>query len=149
MYRYKNTWIELIFKPTSRCLRYYFPYLPKFVSYSISSMSVFLFSGIVHEYIDYITFNKISGNPMKFFFLQGLAVLIEHIFKQIFPRLYIPKFIGFICTLIFNGITAGYFLKPWIVYLKIYPTSKYSFIRILLHIKNMNRMINFVTFVRM
>ncbi len=127
----------MIFKPTSIFLRHY---LPKSVSYSISSMCVFLFSGIVHEYMDYITFNKISGNPMKFFFLQGFAVLIEHIFKQIFPRLYIPKFIGFIFTFLFNGITVGYFLKPWIVYLKKNPTLKlkYSFVEILLihlHIK--------------
>ncbi len=125
MDRFKNTWIELIFKPISKFIRYYCPYLPKFIVNSISAMCVFLFSGIMHEYTVYITFNEFSGDQIKFFLLQGLAVLIENLFKH---QLYIPKSIGFLLTFIFNGITAGYFLKPWIPYFHRNQTLKYSLI---------------------
>jgi len=89
-------------------------------------MSVFLFSGVIHEYLVYITFNKFSGDQLKFFFLQGLAVLIEYGVKQKCNQLSIPNSIGFLLTFIFNSITSGYFLKPWIPYFKEKQTLKYS-----------------------
>jgi len=91
-------------------------------------MCVFLLSGVMHEYMVYITFDKFSGDQIKFFFLQGLAVLIEYTLKQQFSQLSIPKSIGFLLTFIFNGITAGYFLKPWIPYFHRNQTLKYSLI---------------------
>jgi hypothetical protein len=91
-------------------------------------MSVFLFSGIIHEYMVYITFNKFSGDQIKFFFLQSLAVIIEYVLKQKFNQLFIPNSIGFLLTFIFNSITSGYFLKPWIPYFKEKQTLKYSLI---------------------
>jgi hypothetical protein len=95
-------------------------------------MSVFVFSGIVHEYTVYITFNQFSGDQIKFFFLQGLAVFIEHALKQQFHQLCTSKSIGFLFTFIFNGITLGYFIKPWIVYFKRQQTLKYSLIDFLI-----------------
>jgi hypothetical protein len=128
LHRFKNTWLELIFKPVSTFIHDHWPYLPKFVVYGISTMCVFLFSGIIHEYIVYITFNKFSGDQIKFFLLQGLAVVIEHALKHQFKQLYIPKPIGFLLTFVFNGITAGYFAQPWISYFRRKNTFKYSFI---------------------
>ncbi|CAF1288459.1 unnamed protein product [Adineta steineri] len=125
---FKNTWIELIFKPISTLICHHWPYLPKFISYGISSMCVFLVSGIMHEYTVYITLNKFSGDQIKFFLLQGLAVLIESAFKQQFPQFYISKPIGCVLTFIFNGITAGYFIQPWIPFFCDKKILKYSFI---------------------
>lgn len=95
-------------------------------------MCVFLFSGIIHEYMDYITFNKFSGNQIKFFLLQGSAVVIERILKHQFRHVSIPKPIGFLLTFVFNGITAGYFIQPWIPYFCRKHTLKYSFIDFLM-----------------
>jgi hypothetical protein len=84
----------------------------------------------------FIATEKFSGDQIKFFFLQGLAVLIEHALKQQFPQLYIPKSIGFLLTFIFNGLTSGYFLKPWIPYFNKKQTLKYSLINFM--IRNFN-----------
>jgi hypothetical protein len=88
-------------------------------------MCVFFFSGVIHEYIVYITFGKFSGDQIKFFLFQGLAVLIEHAFKH---QLHIPKPISFLLTFIFNGITAGYFIQPWLSLFIKKQTLKYSLI---------------------
>ncbi|CAF1374590.1 unnamed protein product [Adineta steineri] len=125
---FKNTWIELIFKPISTLICHHWPYLSKSISYGISSMCVFLVSGIMHEYTVYITLNKFSGDQIKFFLLQGFAVLIESAVKQQSPQFYIPKPIGFFLTFIFNGITAGYFIQPWIPFFYDKKILKYSFI---------------------
>ncbi len=86
-------------------------------------MCVFLFSGVIHEYIIYITFKKFSGDHMKFFFLQGLAVLIEYRLKH---QLALPKPISFLLTFIFNGITAGYLIQAWLPYFIRKQLLKYS-----------------------
>ncbi|UJR09467.1 hypothetical protein I4U23_013705 [Adineta vaga] len=129
---FKNTWLELIFKPTSTFIRYHFPHLPKSIIYGISSMCVFLFSGLIHEYFVYITFNKFSGDQIKFFLYQGFAVVIEHAFKQQFPHLYIWKPFGFILTFVFNGIIASYFLQPWIPFFQRKHAFKYSLINLVI-----------------
>ena len=82
----------------------------------------------MHEYFVFITFNEISGDQMKFFIFQGLAVLTEYALRYYFQHLAIPNAVGFLFTLIFNGITSGYFLKPWIVCFQQNPKLKYSFI---------------------
>ena len=137
--RFKQTWIELVFKPTCRFLQCCYPHLSPSVHSSIALMCVFLVSGLMHEYTAYITFNQVSGDQMKFFIFQGSAVLIEQVFKRQFPQLSLPKSLSFLLTFLFNGITSGYFLKPWIAFFKQYPTLKYSFVdflrRSLLNIK--------------
>lgn len=126
--RFKQTWIELIFKPTCRFLQQYCPYLSPSIHSSIALMCVFLVSGLMHEYTAYVTFNQISGDQMKFFIFQGSAVLIEQICQRQFPQVFIPKSLSFLLTFLFNGITSGYFLKPWIAFFRPYPTLKYSFV---------------------
>ncbi|CAF3632010.1 unnamed protein product [Rotaria sp. Silwood1] len=131
---FKNTWIELIFKPISKLILYCWPYSPKYVVNGISSMCVFLFSGIVHEYYTYVAFSKFSGNQIIFFLLQGLAVCIEYILKRQFHQIYIPKSISFLLTFIFNGITAGYFMQPWISYFVKRQAFKYSLMNLIIRI---------------
>ncbi|CAF1687329.1 unnamed protein product, partial [Adineta ricciae] len=111
---FKSTWTELIFKPVSTLMYFQCPHLPRSIVYAVSSMCVFLFSGVTHEYFVYITFEKFSGDQITFFLCQGIAVVVEHALKQQFPQLYIPKPVGLLFTFIFNGITAGYFLRPYI-----------------------------------
>jgi hypothetical protein len=118
----------LIFKPVSKLIRRQWPDAPNFIIYGISTMCVFFFSGIIHEYTVYITFRKFSGDQLKFFLLQGLAVVIEYALKRQFGQINIPKSIMFLLTFVFNGITAGYFIKPWISYFDKNQKLKYSFI---------------------
>ncbi|CAF2791469.1 unnamed protein product [Rotaria sp. Silwood2] len=131
---FKNTWIEIIFKPISKFILYYWPCSPKFIVNGISSMCVFLFSGIVHEYYTYVAFEKFSGDQIIFFLLHGLAVCIEYLFKRQFHQVYIPKSIGFLLTFIFNGITAGYFMQPWISYFVKRQAFKYSLMNLIVRI---------------
>lgn len=126
--RFKPTWTELIFKPTCRFLQRHYPSLSKSIKSSIAIMCVFLFSGLIHEYTAYIVLEQASGDQMKFFVLQGLAVLIEQIFHRQFPRLILPRSLCFLLMFFFNGITSGYFLRPWIVHFQTYPTLKYSWV---------------------
>lgn len=95
-------------------------------------MCVFLFSGLMHEYVIYITIHKFSGDQMKFFLLQGLAVVLEHAIKPQINTLSMPKFLSFILTFLFNGITSGYFLRPWITYFKKREILKFSLINFLI-----------------
>lgn len=95
-------------------------------------MCVFLFSGLMHEYVVYVTINQFSGDQIKFFLLQGLVVLVEHTFKHQFDQLSIPNSMSFLLIFIFNGITSGYFLRPWIIYFKRKETLKYSLINFII-----------------
>lgn len=134
MYRFKTTWIELIFKPISRLIVYYWPHAPTSLVNGIASMCVFLFSGIIHEYNVYVTFEKFSGYQIAFFLLQGFAVCIEYTIKHKFRRIVIPKSIGFLITFIFNGITASYFMQPWLPFFSQKQTFKYSLLELLIRL---------------
>ena len=128
LYRFKNTWLELIFKPISAFIRRQWPHASKFVTYGIPSLCVFLFSGIIHEYAVYITFGTASGDQIKFFVIQGAAVSLEYVLKYQFHLFHIPNSISFLFTFIFNGITAGYFIQPWVSYFNTKQTFQYSLI---------------------
>ena len=94
----------------------------------MAMMCVFVFSGLMHEYTAYVVLHQISGDQMKFFILQGSAVLIEQLFKQRCRQWILPKPLAFLFMFFFNGITSGYFLRPWIVHLQTYPKLRYSWI---------------------
>lgn len=135
LFSFKNTWVELIFKPTSARLRRQYPRLPRTAVRAISTLCVFIFSGLVHEYPVYIVWNRLSGSQMQFFVCQGLAVIAEHALRHRFPRAYVPKPVGWALTFVFNGITAGYFLQPWMAYFEQKHLSQYSLIHTLLRLR--------------
>lgn len=80
----------------------------------------------MHEYFVYVTFHKFSGDQVTFFVIQGLAVLVEAVLKHLLRRYQVPRSAGFVITFIFNGITAGYFIQPWISYFNQRQKLKYS-----------------------
>lgn len=127
-FSYRHTWIELIFKPVSNILLHYWPEAPKFLTQSVSSICVFFFSGVVHEYFVYVTFGKISGDQIMFFVIQGLAVIVEYLMRRALHGRHVPNLLGFIVTFLFNGLTAGYFIQPWISYFNQGQKLKYSVI---------------------
>jgi hypothetical protein len=127
-FRYRYTWMELIFKPVSTFIRHHWPKAPNCLIQSISSICIFVFSGIMHEYFVYVTFRTLSGDQLIFFVLQGLAVIVEYLLKHILRRIHVPKTIGFIITFVFNGLTAGYFIQPWLSYFNRRQKLKYSVI---------------------
>ena len=126
--RYRYTWIELIFKPMNNFLDLYLPKAPKCFVQGVSSVSVFIFSGFIHEYFVYVSFHRFTGDQITFFAIHGLAVIIEAILKHLIHPYRIPKSIGFLLTFVFNGLTAGLFIKPWLVYFNQKQTLKYSFV---------------------
>jgi hypothetical protein len=131
-FRYRYTWIELIFKPVSQLLRSCWPKAPTCLIQSVASICIFIFSGLMHEYFVYVTFQKFSGDQVMFFFIQGLAVLVETVLKHLLRRYHVPKSAGFVITFIFNGITAGYFIQPWISYFNQKQKLKYSVVDLLM-----------------
>ena len=131
LFSFKSTWTELIFKPVATLLSSQCPHLPRSIVYGVSSMCVFLFSGITHEYYVYITFGNFTGDQITFFLCQGVAVVLEHALKRKYPQLYMPKPVGLLFTFVFNGITAGYFLRPYMGFFSRRYIFKYSLINLI------------------
>ena len=86
----------------------------------------------MHEYFVFVTFHKFSGDQVIFFFVQGLAVLVETALTRLLRRYHVPNSVGFVITFIFNGITAGYFIQPWLTYFNQKQKLKYSVIDLFL-----------------
>ena len=131
LFRYRYTWIELIFKPVSQFLRSRWPKAPTCLIQSVASICIFIFSGLMHEYFVYVTFHKFSGDQVTFFVIQGLAVLVEAVLKHLLRPYQVPRSAGFVITFTFNGITAGYFIQPWISYFNQRQKLKYSVVDLL------------------
>lgn len=116
-------WIELILKPSKKFLRKVNPKLRESEIQGLSILLVFLVSGIVHEYYIFVAFGRITGDQLKFFLVQSFFVILE---KRIEKKIFSSKIFGFCLTFILNGLTASFFIEPWIEFFGRGETLKYS-----------------------
>ncbi|CAF0955621.1 unnamed protein product [Didymodactylos carnosus] len=128
---YRNTWLHIIYIPISTLIRQLHPTSTKLIYFGLPAMAVFLFSGIIHEYIVYGAFQIITGEQLLFFTMQGIAVNIEHVLVKK-CNVTMPNWLGFLLTFLFNGITGIYFVRPWVKSLRLIK-MKFSIIDAVYH----------------
>jgi len=110
-FRFRQTWIELIFKPVFNSLD---SSISKSIRLSLATSCVFIFSGFIHEYIAFVSLRQITGDQMIFFLLQALSILVEQYLKQ---RINLSSnSFTFILTWLWIILTSKYFIRPWLIY---------------------------------
>ncbi|RIB30168.1 membrane bound O-acyl transferase family-domain-containing protein [Gigaspora rosea] len=79
----------------------------------IPTIGVFFISGIMHEYIVYTSMYQFwkPGEQLLFFILQPVGMFFE---KLIFSFLTLPKWLGWLWTLMYLSFTLPLFISPYI-----------------------------------
>ncbi|KAH8554786.1 hypothetical protein BGW37DRAFT_210501 [Umbelopsis sp. PMI_123] len=123
---FRSFWLSVPYHPVRKfCNQFFGRYLApnkvKSISMALSTLSVFFFSGCVHEYVNVIligrnTYPKYAGFELKFFVSHGAAVVLEKLISQSissyipnkWPYTWLRTIIGWTWVMCFT-----YYTFPW------------------------------------
>ncbi|KAF9216125.1 hypothetical protein BGZ59_010960 [Podila verticillata] len=120
---FQYIWVDLGLKPTQFLLRKYV-IDKKRVHHKTAAvlemvlpvMSVFVLSGLMHEYMFLTTWhNNSAGYMMAYFLIQGVATLASKGLQIVLGRRFagvVPVALWVVLTVLFNAATGALFLEP-------------------------------------
>lgn len=80
-----------------------------------SALSIFVISGVLHEYVVWSIMGKFSGQNFLFFMIHGLATTVQGFFQMKFPILRrIPLALCIPINTVFLALTFPLFLGPYV-----------------------------------
>lgn len=89
---FRSFWLSVPYHPARKLCsqflgKYLSPNMVKPITMAVSTISVFFFSGCLHEYVNVIllgpnTYPKYAGFELKFFVSHGVAVVLEKLVSQ-------------------------------------------------------------------
>ncbi|KAF9305838.1 hypothetical protein BGZ74_008710 [Mortierella antarctica] len=119
---FQYIWIDLGLKPTKMLLRKYVTgknmvhhRTAAVLEMALPVMSVFVLSGLMHEYMFMTTWPDYAGYMMAYFLIQGVATLASKGLQIALGRRFggvVPVAVWVVLTVLFNAATGALFLEP-------------------------------------
>eukprot|EP00877_Chromochloris_zofingiensis_P008381 jgi/Chrzof1/3797/Cz13g09060.t1 len=89
---------------------------PKVLERVLLALTIFLLSGVLHEYMTWGAYGFVTGWQLCFFIIHGISLVIEQMLLSSLPKIMnrLPARLTHLTTMGFFILTCPLFMEPWV-----------------------------------